>query len=308
MAELVNFPPEIICCIASFLDIKSANNLRLVCVTNQQLYDKVFVSLTADVKKRAILKITDKKCMELDFLKHYEYLSKSEFQICIEIPRHTECTTFCSRLFDLINNHHERVTQLVIQGEVCTDLLRKILPLPHLNNLQKMTVQSPSTQITELILTSMRNNAGLQTLDMSSVRCDEILFKKGDFPNLKNLTMESFSGKSALSLLTATASNLTKLNMFNMSLKFPADLQFPNLQKLYIDYCRGEISSLITRAAPRLTYLELSGIDMDTQINKVMSNLKVAVINGQKIECPAVLKSTGKLKDLIKNPRKRKLN
>ena len=100
---------------------------------------------------------------------------------------------------------------------------------------------------------------------------------------------------------------MTKLRQFNNTSKANMN-QVLSQMSLYIDICSGEISSLITRAAPRLTYLELSDIDMDTQINKVMSNLKVAIIDGQKIECPAVLKSTGKLKDLIKNPRKRKRN
>ena len=56
---------------------------------------------------------------------------------------------------------------------------------------------------------------------------------------------------------------MTKLRQFNNTSKANMN-QVLSQMSLYIDICSGEISSLITRAAPRLTYLELSDIDMDT--------------------------------------------
>ena len=78
MKVFMDLPAEVICIIASFSDVKTVNILRLVCLTNQDLYNKVYPDLTSDVKKRAILMITGEKCGQLDVNKHYNCIIQSE--------------------------------------------------------------------------------------------------------------------------------------------------------------------------------------------------------------------------------------
>ena len=86
MAEFVDLPAEVICIIASFVDVKTVNNLRLVCLSNQHLYNNVYPDFTRYVKKRAILRITRKKCEQLDFKENFRYIMNSEFEIGIDMP------------------------------------------------------------------------------------------------------------------------------------------------------------------------------------------------------------------------------
>ena len=148
MKEFVDLPAEVICIIASFVDVKTVNNLRLVCLSNQHLYNNVYPDLTRDVKKRAILRITEEKCEQLDFNKHYNCIIKSEFEIGIKIPDRNVCfagnVSLYSLLINLVKNQHARVNQLQLATENETanngakDLLKDMLP--HLNHLQKMKI------------------------------------------------------------------------------------------------------------------------------------------------------------------------
>ena len=112
MKGLLDLPAEVICIIGSFSDIKTVNTLRLVCLSNHHLYDKVYTDLTTDVKKRAILRITGKKCEQLDFNKHYNCIIKSEFEIGILIPERNICfagnVSLYSLLINLVKNQHTR--------------------------------------------------------------------------------------------------------------------------------------------------------------------------------------------------------
>ena len=112
MKEFLDLPAEVICIIASFSDVKTVNILRLVCLTNRDLYNKVYPDLTSDVKKRAILMITEEKCGQLDFNKHYNCIIKSEFEIGILIPERNICfagnVSLYSLLINLVKNQHTR--------------------------------------------------------------------------------------------------------------------------------------------------------------------------------------------------------
>ena len=90
---------------------------------------------------------------------------------------------------------------------------------------------------------------------------------------------------------------------FESQLNDKISADFPVLQTLSIAKIGGEISSLLSKAAPTVTNLNLSMVDMNTEIKKAFTNLKCATIDEEKIdidECPQVLKATGTLGDIFK--------
>ena len=87
----------------------------------------------------------------------------------------------------------------------------------------------------------------------------------------------------------------------------------PYLESLKLDHCYGNgLSSFLTAAAPSLIRLEINQNDIyndQMRVDSVMSNLKVVIMKGKQVDiskCPDLCTSTGKLKNLLRKPRKKK--
>ena len=269
MKEFLDLPAEVICIIGSFSDIKTVNTLRLVCLANHHLYDKVYTDLTTDVKKRAILKITEKKCEKLDISEHFNYMINSEFEIGIEIPSDDICFSsqedLYSLLINLVENPGARVTQLT-EKPADSDYRKNdyIIQdmLPYFSHLHKLYLYlRRGTKIADEVFTSVKENVKLNTLLLTNITSGgNISFNQADLPNLKDVTLIKCSGDSVVSLLSAAAPNLTKLNIRLMYCQVLADLQFSNLTDLELFRVDMFTTASILPRAPKLEKLSLGYI------------------------------------------------
>ena len=122
----------------------------------------------------------------------------------------------------------------------------------------------------------INNNSGyLQNLELGWVTFTEVLFN--EMMDLTELTLSACRGSNGLISLFHCASNLKKLNLINMNLDATiaitaADMK--HLKELELQYCRGEISTLLTQAAPRISLLILRTVDVNNSVEKPFSILK----------------------------------
>jgi len=321
MAEFVDLPGEVICMIASFSDITSVNSLRLVCLSNQHLYINVFPDLTTDVKKRAILRITNEKLRQLDLSKDLKYLLDSEIEIGITLSVYGFENDY-EILYDLLNNfvkkHHDKVTQLGYLStedvqydpyeEDFEDFMNQMLP--HFKNLRKFTA-SGNERISADILTTFKNNVGLKTLELHYITNNGMSFKQEDLPNVKDVTLTNCLGNFAKSLLSAT------VNLKQLHVSFNGDLILSgtdNLEKLTVEdttniTCLQPMSSLrelsisdvgsedislaINQIGPTLTKLRLKGVGWENKITASFPNLRELSIDACRGDIYSIIKLVG---------------
>jgi len=301
MAEFLDLPGEVICMIASFSDIITVNSLRLVCLSNQHLYTNVFPDLTTDVKKRAILRITNEKLRQLDFSKDQKYLLNSDIEIGIKLSVSGFDNNY-EILYDLLHNfvkkHPDKVTQLDYfstdddtycpDEEDFEDFMNQMLP--HFKNLRKITA-SANEGISEDILNTFKNNVGLETLELHHITNDEISFKQEDLPNVKDVTLTDCTGDFAGSLLSASTPNIEKLTLeytVVTCLEHMASLRELSITDVYED-----ISLTINQAGPTLTKLKLNGVGLENKITASFPNLRELSIDDCRGDIYSIIKQVG---------------
>lgn len=297
--EFVNLPPEVICIIMDKhnLPLKDLRSFKSVCLTNQYLYNNLYPIVIQDIRKRDILKIHlhDSNSRVDKFLDDYQFLIQSQMNVSVELPgKHqlSQVQLLQTRLMELLFQCHPRVKQLFVYKHFPGQLLRPILTkLWDALEMIGVFYLYPDGQ-SELL----QSNARLEYLYLKNLTKSNLMEVDG-LSNVRELILWNCEGDYQLS----KASNLEALELKMMDLNVSTVTLPSTLQGLKLSLCTGNLSSVLSQAAPRITRLQLSGIDLETSVNQPFTNLKSVSIDEQRfnVRNSPLLTRAGVLKELI---------
>ena len=140
--NIVSLPPELRSAIVRKISLPVLRTLRLVCVQNRFLYDKLYQIITDEINKRDTLKIHLDNNQNCDkFLQDVKFLVDSPVKISLDLPRGIDLTAnLRAKLIDMINVSHGKIHQICIGCFVPRDVLEEVLP--KLTNLKKIKIDA----------------------------------------------------------------------------------------------------------------------------------------------------------------------
>lgn len=107
-------------------------------------------------------------------------------------------------------------------------------------------------------------------------------FVLDEFPNVKTLVLENANKSYGQELLDACAQSVTSIALVNMYIGH-VNNRFPYLEYLKIEYCSGDLGELLQNSE-QISTLEVRDFELHARLDRLMFNLKHAVINGKVIK------------------------
>ena len=107
-------------------------------------------------------------------------------------------------------------------------------------------------------------------------------FVLDEFPNVKTLVLESANKSYGQELLDACAQSVTAIALVNMYIGH-VNNRFPYLEYLKVEYCSGDLGELLQNSE-QISTLEVRDFELHARLDRLMFNLKHAVINGKVIK------------------------
>jgi len=255
-----NLPREMICLIVSHLSVSYLKTFRLACFQYKYLYDHFYDVVTEEIKKRCVLNFNLSGIDDHPFIlsktltSYYSVVMKSSFMISLKLPAAGKTVTYIDterRLIELVNECYHRITRITAHTEVSNNLVQAILP-----------------------------KSTLEFLDLYKVEFKE--FQCNILSKLTEIKLSTCSGKIGLKSLFAGAICLKKLSLSWMEIDSDVATSATssnNLKELDLWECTGEISLLLTLAAPTILKLRLCTIDMDTSVQNPFTKLQVFMLS-----------------------------
>lgn len=310
---LLDLPQELICIVISKFELKDLRSLRLVCCQNRFLYSNLYHVVTTEIQKRGILNIDLYDVFEKDisrciqFLKDFNYILTSTLKIKLVLPTYVmlcQVEHLKGKLLQLVDVCHARISDYYAYENVPISLLEIVLP--KMTNLKKIYILGVRQRYLELCHNLINDNCeSLEHLHCNKISLLDIQFNK--MPSLVEIIIDECRGNQGVqslfhqaasvkkvticvplsdrhldvsTLINLCAPTVTSLDLSYMLLQSAITQPLANLRYLKLDYVKGEMSSLMTQAAPTLTTLILQEIDKNILVKNPFKSLKVLEMIG----------------------------
>ena len=107
-------------------------------------------------------------------------------------------------------------------------------------------------------------------------------FVLNEFPNVKTLVLENTNKGSGQEVLDACAQSVTAIVLVGMHIGHVKN-RFPYLEYLKLEYCCGDLGDFLQNCE-KISTLEVRDFELHSRLDRLMFNLKHAVINGKVVK------------------------
>ena len=157
-------------------------------------------------------------------------------------------------------------------------LIPTSISLPNIRELSIKTQQ----RVMSLEINLSRVGKSLEKLELKGGVVLTPGFVLDEFPNVKTLVLESANKSYGQELLDACAQSVTAIALVNMYIGH-VNNRFPYLEYLKVEYCSGDLGELLQNSE-QISTLEVRDFELHARLDRLMFNLKHAVINGKVIK------------------------
>jgi len=280
VARITDLPAELIKKIDHYLPFSDKKSFRQVCLGCPDLRllynDKILESgiLKVDLKDRMVKGEID-KYLCVKFVNDLNMFVNSNLKLDLTLPGEfqlIEVDNLGAKVIELVEEGKDRIENIEISSQFGGELVDNLLEvvLPKLTELKKIKIIRGLYKAQELLLQLIKNNSG----SVEKMELHDMRFTSSPV-HLTDLKLNSCHGKIVSSL--SKASNLKKLKLSGFVIDAATAVTFRNLKKLEeleINACQGDITTVMTEAAPNISVLKLEGVRVPYSVEVPFTKLK----------------------------------